>query len=261
MPKFNANIQFMFNEHDLLDRYDAAANAGFNGVEVQAPYSESVADIQARLDANGLKHVIINLAVGDPDSGLNNLPLLPNKQDLYKERVEQGVRYAAGLGCIGVNIGTGQLTDGMDAERAYATLIDNVRYTADALASEGVIAFIEPLNTRDNPGQLIATTTDGMRVINDAGQPNIQLQFDFYHTQIMEGDLIMRFRELLPHIGHAQFADNPGRHEPGTGEINYDAVFDAIDASGYDGWVGAEYHPSPAGSTLDSLGWFQPPSM
>lgn len=255
MLKINANIQFMFNEYELLDRYDAAARAGFKGIEVQAPYSESVADIKSRLDAHGLEHVIINMPVADPDTGLNNLPLLASKRDLYRERVELGVRYASGLGCVGVNTGTGQLPEGMEAAQAYDTFVENLRYTADALASEGVKAFVEPLNTRDNPGQLISTSADGMRAIKDAAHPNVELQYDFYHMQIMEGDLIETFNLLLPSIGHVQFADNPGRHEPGTGEINYDAVFAAVDASGYDGWVGAEYHPSVP--TEDSLEWFR----
>ena len=255
MPKINANIQFMFNEYGLLDRYDAAARAGFKGVEVQAPYSASIADIKAKLESNGLEHVIINMPVADPDTGLNNLPLLPDKRDLYRERVELGVKYASGLGCVGVNTGTGQLPDGMDAALAYETFIENLKYTADALASEGVKAFVEPLNTKDNPGQLTATSADGMKAIADAGHPNIELQYDFYHMQIMEGDLIATFTELLPSIGHVQFADNPGRHEPGTGEINYGAVFAAIDTSGYSGWVSAEYHPS--GVTEDSLDWFR----
>ena len=255
MLKINANIQFMFNEYELLDRYDAAAKAGFTGVEVQAPYSESVADIKARLESNGLEHVIINLPVADPDSGLNNLPLLPDKRDLYHDRVELGVEYAAGLGCVGVNVGTGQLPDGLDAGLAYETFIENLRYVADALGSEGVKAFVEPLNTRDNPGQLTATSADGMKAIADAGHPNVELQYDFYHMQIMEGDLIETFNRLLPSIGHVQFADNPGRHEPGTGEINYDAVFAAVKASNYSGWVGAEYHPSRR--TEDTLDWFR----
>lgn len=255
MLKVNANIQFMFNEHELLDRYDAAASAGFTGVEVQAPYSESVADIKARLESNGLEHVIINLPVADPDTGLNNLPLLPDKRDLYYERVELGVEYAAGLGCIGVNTGTGQLPKGMNPGLAYETFIENLRYVADALASAGVKAFLEPLNTKDNPGQMISTSADGMKAISDAGHPNIELQYDFYHMQIMEGDLIETFHSLIPSIGHVQFADNPGRHEPGTGEINYDAVFAAVDASDYNGWVGAEYHPSRR--TEDTLDWFR----
>lgn len=255
MLKVNANIQFMFNEYELLDRYDAAAKAGFTGVEVQAPYSESVADIKARLESNRLEHVIINLPVADPDTGLNNLPLLPDKRDLYRERVELGVEYAAGLGCVGVNVGTGQLPEGMDAGQAYETFVENLRYVADALDSEGVKAFVEPLNTKDNPGQLTSTSADGMKAIADAGHPNVELQYDFYHMQIMEGDLIETFNRLLPSIGHVQFADNPGRHEPGTGEINYEAVFAAVDASDYSGWVGAEYHPSRR--TEDTLDWFR----
>ena len=254
MPNINANIQFMFNEYELLDRYDAAARAGFQGVEIQAPYSESVEAIQDRLARNGLKHVIINLAVADPDTGLNNLPLNPDKIGLYQERVAQGVEYASGLGCLGVNTGVGPVPNGLDPQIAYRTYIDNLRYAATELGNVGVKALIEPINTRDQPGFLIHNSAQGMRAIADAAHPNVSLQYDFYHMQIMEGDLIETFRRLLPSIGHVQFADTPGRNEPGTGEINYANIFKMLDEVGYEGWAGAEYNPSKR--TQDTLGWF-----
>ncbi len=253
MPKINANIQFMFNEYELLDRYDAAARAGFNGVEIQAPYSEPIDAIQERLERNSLKHVIINLAVADPVTGLNNLPLNPEMVGLYQERVAQGVEYASGLGCIGVNTGIGPVPDDLAREVAYRTYIDNLRYAATELANVGVKALVEPINTRDQPGFLIHNSAQGMRAIADATHPNVFLQYDFYHMQIMEGDLIETFRRLLPSIGHVQFADTPGRNEPGTGEINYSNVFKMLDEVGYEGWAGAEY--SPSGRTEDSLDW------
>ena len=254
MPKINANIQFMFNEYELLDRYDAAARAGFEGVEIQAPYSESIEAIQERLERNNLKHVIINLAVADPVTGLNNLPLNPDLVDLYQERVAQGVDYAAGLGCIGVNTGVGPMPDGLDREVAYRTYIDNLRYAASELTNVGVKALVEPINTRDQPGFLIHNSTQGMQAIADAAHPNVFLQYDFYHMQIMEGDLIETFRRLVPSIGHVQFADTPGRNEPGTGEINYSNVFKMLDEVGYEAWAGAEYNPSRR--TEDTLDWF-----
>ena len=255
MPKINANIQFMFNEYELLDRYDAAARAGFKGVEVQAPYSEPVEAIQERLERNGLEHVIINLPVADPETGLNNLPLQPEKMGLYQEKVELGVEYAAGLGCVGVNTGVGPLPDGLDRDVAYRTYIDNLRFAADELGKVGVKAFIEPINTQDQPGFLISTSAAGIQAIDDAGHPNVMLQYDFYHMQIMEGRLAETFAELLPRIGHVQFADTPGRNEPGTGEINYGFIFRMMDEVGYEGWAGAEYYPSDR--TEDSLGWFE----
>ncbi len=254
MPKINANIQFMFNEYELLDRYDAAANAGFKGVEVQAPYSEPIDAILERLARNNLKHVIINLPVADPDTGQNNLPLQPDKVGLYQERVALGVEYASALGCIGVNTGVGPLPPDLDADVAYRTYIDNLRYAAAELQKVGVMALIEPINTRDQPGFLIHNSTQGMQAITDAAHENVFLQYDFYHMQIMEGDLIETFARLLPKIKHVQFADTPGRNEPGTGEINYPFIFHKLDELGYEGWAGAEYYPSA--STEESLSWF-----
>ena len=255
MPKINANIQFMFNEYELLDRYDAAARAGFKGVEIQAPYAHPVDAIQERLERHGLQHVIINLPVADPTTNQNNLPLQPDRIGLYQERVALGVEYASGLGCIGVNTGIGPLPDGVEPEVAYSTYIDNLRYAADELGKVGVKALIEPINTQDQPGFLISTSEQGMRAIADADHPNVALQYDFYHMQIMEGDLVTTFSKLLPSIGHVQFADTPGRNEPGTGEINYPFIFKMLDEVGYDGWAGAEYYPSTA-RTEDSLNWF-----
>ena len=254
MPKINANIQFMFNEYELLDRYDAAARAGFKGVEIQAPYSEPTEAIQERLERNNLKHVIINLPVTDPETGLGNLPLQSDKVGIYQERVALGVEYAAALGCIGVNTGIGPLPEGADSEIAYRTYIENLRYAADELAKVGVHALIEPINTQDQPGFLISTSAQGMQAIADANHPNVFLQYDFYHMQIMEGRLVETFAELLPSIKHVQFADTPGRNEPGTGEIHYPYIFQKLDELGYTGWAGAEYNPS--GRTEDSLDWF-----
>ena len=255
MPKINANIQFMFNEYELLDRYDAAARAGFRGVEVQAPYSEPIDAIQERLERNRLNHVIINLPVADPETGLNNIPLQPDKTGLYQERVALAVEYAAGLGCIGVNTGIGPLPQGADPDIAYRTFIDNLRHAASELEKVGVAALVEPINTRDQPGFLIHNSAQGMQAISDAAHPNVLLQYDFYHMQIMEGDLVETFAKLLPSIGHVQFADTPGRHEPGTGEINYPFIFRKLDELGYQGWAGAEYNPSAR--TEETLDWFK----
>ena len=255
MPKINANIQFMFNEYELLDRYDAAARAGFKGVEVQAPYSEPIGAIQERQERNQLKHIIINLPVTDPETGLNNLPLQPDKIDIYQERVALGIEYAVGLNCMGVNTGIGTLPEGDDREIAYRTYIDNLRYAASELGKVGISALVEPINTRDQPGFLIHSSAQAMNVIADVAHPNVLLQYDFYHMQIMEGDLVETFAKLMPNIGHVQFADSPGRNEPGSGEINYPFIFRKLDEFGYQGWAGAEYNPST--TTEKTLNWFK----
>ncbi|MDA1278595.1 MAG: TIM barrel protein [Chloroflexi bacterium] len=253
MPKLEANLQWMFNEYDLLDRYDAAALAGFKGVELQAPYSVTVEQIVERLERNHLKHVIINSPVSDPDTGKSNIALRPDRTDLYQERVALAVEYASGLGCVGVNIGVGPLPEGVDADDARATLISNMRHAAEQLDKVGVIALVEAINTRDQPGFFVNTTRQALSVIEEANHPNLAVQYDYYHMQIMEGDLAMTVKEHLPMIKHIQIADNPGRHEPGTGEINYDFLLRHLDEIGYDGWVGCEYGPSR--STEDTLGW------
>jgi hydroxypyruvate isomerase len=253
MPKLEANIQWMFNEYDLLDRYDAAARAGFKGVEVQAPYSARVEQIVERLERNNLKHVIINSPMTDPDTGIINVPLRSDRTDLYMERTAKAVEYSSGLGCIGVNIGCGEAPEGFEPEEIRATYVSNIRHAAEELGKVGVVALVEAINTRDRPGFFVNTTQQALSVIEEADHPNLAVLYDFYHMQIMEGDLALTVKENLAAIKHIQIADNPGRHEPGTGEINYNYLLNHLDEIGYDGWVGCEYGPS--GHTEQTLGW------
>ena len=253
MPRLEANLQFMFNELDVLDRYDAAAKAGFKGVELQSPYSIPAEQIVERLERNGLRHIIINMPMSDPDTGLNNVPLRPNRTDLYRERVASGVEYAKALGCIGVNVGVGPLPDGVSEDEARATLVANLKHVSAELENVGVKALVEAINTRDQPGFLIHTTAQARDLIAEVGHPNLSIQYDFYHMQIMEGDLAPTVRDNLDQITHIQLADTPGRHEPGTGEINFNFLLPHLDEIGYRGWVGCEY--TPLKGTLDGLGW------
>lgn len=253
MPRLEANLQFMFNELEVLDRYDAAASAGFKGVELQYPYEIPVEQIVERLERNGLQHIIINMPMSDPETGLLNVPLRPDRTDLYKERVAQGVEYATSLGCIGVNVGTGTIPEDVSEKEARATLITNLRYVATELESVGVKALIEAINTRDQPGFLIHTTAQTRDIIAEAGHANLFIQYDFYHMQIMEGDLALTVKNNLDLIAHIQLADTPGRNEPGTGEINYEFLLPYLDKIGYRGWVGCEY--KPRNGTLEGLGW------
>ncbi len=243
----------MFNELALLDRYDAAAEAGFKGVEIQSPYSVPAEQIVDRLERNGLRHIIINMPMSDPDTGLNNVPLQPDRTDLYRERIAQGVEYASALGCLGVNVGVGPLPDGVSDEEAWSTLVSNLKYAAAELEAVGVKGLIEAINTRDQPGFFIHTTAQTRSLIEEVGHGNLFIQYDFYHMQIMEGDLAPTVKENLDLIAHMQMADTPGRHEPGTGEINYDYLLPYLDEIGYRGWVGCEY--APLKGTREGLGW------
>ena len=252
MPKLEANLQWMFNEYDLIDRYDAAASSGFKGVELHAPYPLPIDQIVERLERNNLKHVIINSPVSDPDTGRNNIAIRPDRIDLYKERTAQAVDYASGLGCIGVNIGVGTVDD-IDPVEARETLIGNMRYAAEELEEIGVVALVEAINTRDQPGFFVNTTAQALSAIEEANHPNLALLYDFYHMQIMEGDLAQTVKETLSMIRHIQIADNPGRCEPGTGEINYKYLLPWLDEIGYEGWIGCEYGPSRG--TEETLEW------
>ncbi len=256
MPKLDANLQWMFTEYAVLDRYDAAAAAGFTGVELQAPYALPLNAIVARLEKNDLTHVIINLPNADPDSGEGNIGLNPARTDLFRERLQMAADYAAGLGCIGVNTGVGALPAGVDPDVAWRTLVDNLRLAADVLGAVGVKALVEAINTFDRPGFLVHTTVQAKRVITEVGHPNIGIQYDFYHMQMMEGNLARTVRDNLDHIWHMQLADTPGRHEPGTGEINYHYLLPYLDDIGYEGWVGCEY--GPLHGTEAGLGWATP---
>ncbi len=253
MPRLEANLQFMFNELSVLERYDAAAQAGFKGVELQNPYSIPAEQIVDRLERNDLRHIIINMPMTDPDTGQGNVPLRPDRTELYRERVAQGAEYAKALGCLGVNVGVGALPDGVSPEEARATLVSNLRYCAEELENVGVKGLIEAINTRDQPGFFIHTTAQARDLIEETGHGNLFIQYDFYHMQIMEGDLAPTVKENLDLIAHMQLADTPGRHEPGTGEINYNFLLPYLDEIGYRGWVGCEYYP--AGGTVEGLGW------
>lgn len=253
MPKLEANLQFMFNELDVLDRYDAAAAAGFRGVELQSPYSIPAEQIVERLERNDLTHVIINMPMNDPDTGKGNIPLRPDRTDLYRERVALGAEYAKALGCIGINVGVGPLPEGVSPEEARATLIANLNYCATELDKVSVKGLIEPINTRDQPGFFIHNTAQTRELIKETGHPNLFIQYDFYHMQIMEGDLAPTVKENLDMIAHMQLADTPGRNEPGTGEINYNFLLPYLDEVGYDGWIGCEYRPKAG--TVEGLGW------
>jgi hydroxypyruvate isomerase len=256
MPKLCANLTFMFNEVEFLDRFDAAAKAGFKGVEYLAPYVAPAAQIADLLSKAKLTQVLFNLPAGDWAAGERGMAVDPRRVGEFQDGVGKAVEYAKALGCKQVNCLAGIAPKDVTPEKMRDTLIANLRFAADRLAGEGIKLLVEPINTRDIPGFYMTHTQQAIDVIQAVGSSNLWLQYDIYHMQIMEGDLAMTIEKNLSRIGHLQLADNPGRHEPGTGEINYGFLLPRIDELGYQGWIGCEY--KPAADTNAGLGWIKP---
>lgn len=254
MPRFAANLTLLFNEVPFEDRFAAARTAGFRGVEYLFPYAWPEAMLAERLKDNELTQVLFNLPPGDWDAGERGIACLPGREQEFRAGVDDAIRYARALGCQRLNCLAGLRPVGADGQQVWDTLRANVAYAAGRLANEGITLCLEAINSKvDMPGFMLDTSAAVIRLMDEVGADNLRLQYDLYHMQIMEGDLIRTLRELMPRIGHIQFADNPGRHEPGTGEINFRSIFQALDQSGYDGWVSAEYRPKA--STGEGLGW------
>lgn len=253
MPKFAANLTMLFNEVGFLDRFAAARRAGFTGVEYLFPYDHDAAEIRGRLDEHGLTQVLHNLPAGNWGAGERGIACHPDRVAEFDDGVARAVQYAAALGCTQLNCLAGIAPAGLDPGRARAVFVGNLRGAARRLQDAGIRLLIEPINTRDIPGFFLRTTAQALEIIDEVGSDNLFLQYDVYHMQIMEGDLATTLQKNLARIAHVQIADNPGRHEPGTGEINYDFLFDFLDRIGYPGWVGCEYKPTAA--TEAGLGW------
>ncbi|GHE21620.1 hydroxypyruvate isomerase [Halomonas urumqiensis] len=253
MPKFAANLSMLFTEVDFLDRFKAAADAGFKGVEYLFPYDYPASDIKARLDEHGLTQVLHNLPAGDWGAGERGIACHPDRVEEFRAGVEQAIDYATTLGCRQVNCLAGIQPEGVSDDEARKTLVDNLRFAAEKLEAAGILLIAEPINTRDIPGFFLNRTEQALALFDEVGSNNLKLQYDIYHMQIMEGDLAPTIEKHFDRIAHVQLADNPGRHEPGTGEINYPFLFGHLDRLGYQGWIGCEY--KPAGSTQEGLGW------
>ncbi|WP_339800301.1 hydroxypyruvate isomerase [uncultured Marinobacter sp.] len=254
MPRFAANLTLLFTELPFMERFAAARAAGFDGVEYLFPYQWPADQLRDRLTAHGLTQVLFNLPPGNWPAGERGIACLPDRVAEFREGVTLARRYAGVLGCRRLNCLAGLRPDGVADQLLWDTLTDNLRWAAAQLAEDGIDLCLEAINSKvDMPGFLVDSSTGAMAVLDEVGASNLYLQYDIYHMQIMEGDLIRTLERLLPRIGHIQIADNPGRHEPGTGEINYPAVFHALDRMGYGGWVSAEYHP--LNGTSEGLGW------
>lgn len=255
MPKFAANLSMMFNEVPFLDRFAAARAAGFEAVEFLFPYEFAAADIARRLSDNGLANVLFNAPPGDWSAGERGMACLPERRAEFREGIKRALDYAAALGCPRLHVMAGLAPSGVARETLLATYAANLDFAAEECGKAGVKPVIEPINHRDIPAFFLNTTAEAKAIIEALGPERIGLQFDLYHCQITEGDVTRKARELLPYIAHMQVADTPGRNEPGTGEVRWGFVFDAIDAMGYRGWIGCEYRPK--GETLAGLGWWQ----
>jgi hydroxypyruvate isomerase len=255
MPKFSANLTMLFNEVDFLDRFEKAAKAGFKGVEYLFPYAWKKEQLVEKLGAHGLAQVLHNLPAGDWNKGERGIACLPGREKEFQDGVGKAIEYAKALKCPQVNCLAGLTPAGAPAEKVRQTLVANLRFAAAALEKEGIRLLVEALNDKDMPGFHLVRTADVLALIQEAGHPNLRVQYDVYHMQIMEGNLTKTVQANLDKIAHIQIADNPGRNEPGTGEINFANLFKAIDAAGYKGWIGCEY--KPAGKTEEGLGWLK----
>lgn len=255
MPKFAANLSMLFTELPFLDRFAAARAAGFGAVEYLFPYDHPKQQLAERLRANGLKQVLHNLPAGDWAAGERGIACHPGRIGEFRDGVARAIDYANALDCPQVNCLAGKLPPAVSGEAAHATLVENLRYAASALRAAGVRLLVEPINTYDIPGFFLSRTEQAIALIDEVGSDNLFLQYDIYHAQRTEGELAATLQRHLPRIAHVQVADNPGRNEPGTGEINYAYLFAHLDRIGYDGWVGCEY--KPAERTVAGLAWLQ----
>ena len=255
MPIFAANLTMLFTEAPFLERFELAARAGFEHVEFLFPYAFPAAELKARLEANSLKLVLHNLPAGDWDGGERGIACLPDRVDEFRTGVARAIEYARSLGVAQVNCLAGKVPLGATEEMLRRTFVANLRFAATELKRAGIRLLIEPINTFDIPGFFLNRTAQALAIIDEVGSDNLFVQFDLYHSQRMEGELSGTLSKHLTRIAHVQLADNPGRNEPGTGEINYPFLFAHLDRLGYKGFVGCEY--KPAGATQAGLGWMQ----
>jgi len=247
-----ANLSMMFNEVPFLDRFEAAARAGFKGVEFLFPFEYEAAELRARLDANGLEQVLFNAPPGQWADGERGTASLPGRQAEFRDGVKRALDYAQVLGNKLVHVMAG-IPAGVPPVTAAAVYAANLAWAAELAHAAGIKLVIEPINHRDMPGFHLNTMAQGAAVIDAVGRDRLGLQFDLYHCQVTEGDVVKRIEAFMPVIAHMQVADVPDRHEPGTGELGWEFIFRRIQSLGYDGWIGCEYRP--AGETSAGLGW------
>ena len=254
MPKFAANLSMMFNEIPFLERFAAAADAGFTGVEYLFPYEFPAELIAAELRENALENVLFNLPPGDWALGERGTTCLPGREQEFRVGVATAIRYAKELNATRLHAMAGIVPQGVSLADAKTTYVANLTFAAEELAKNGISLLIEAINTRDMPGFFLNTQAQAYDILQEVDATNLMLQMDLYHMQIMEGDLAVKLSKYAPQCGHVQVAGVPKRNEPDTGEVHYAFLYDHLDAIGYTGWIGCEYRP--AGNTVDGLSWF-----
>ena len=256
MPRFAANLTLLYQEVPFLDRFREAANDGFRGVEFLFPYDYPAQDVRARLDDAGLTQVLFNTPAGDWAGGERGLAALPGREAQFRDGIERALDYADALGCRQLHVMAGCPDASASPERCHAVYLENLAYATGQAAAHGITVLIEPINPRDFPRYFLTRQDQAHAIRQAVGASHLKVQFDAYHCQIVEGDLAVKLRQHIDHIGHVQVAGVPARHEPDTGEVNYPFLFRLLDELGYAGWVGCEYRPQ--GATRAGLGWLKP---
>ncbi|KKB08110.1 hydroxypyruvate isomerase [Devosia chinhatensis] len=254
MPRFSANLSMLYTDLPFMERFAAAANDGFEAIEYVGAYDQDRQAVAALLQQHNLTQALFNLPAGDWGAGERGIACHPDRVEEFRQGVETAIAYAQATACMQINCLAGIAPASHDRAALEQVLIDNLAYAAPRLAEAGIKLLLEPINPRDIPGFLVNSTDDFERIAEAVGHDNVHLQYDFYHMQVVQGDLLPTFERLQSRIAHVQIADHPGRNEPGTGEINYRNICKALDEAGYDGWVGAEY--KPLAGTSAGLGWF-----
>ncbi|MCD6680666.1 MAG: hydroxypyruvate isomerase family protein [Burkholderiaceae bacterium] len=255
MPKFAANLSWLYTELPFFDRFEAAARDGFRAVEFLFPYEHSAVEIRSALLANGLEQVLFNAAAGETRAGERGLASLPDRVDAFRASIDQALDYASVLGCTRLHLMAGVVRDDVPRAGQRATYVDNLRWACRRLASSGITALIEPINRRDVPGYFLTTQADAHAIVSEVAEPNLKVQMDLYHCQVVEGDVSTKIRRHIADVGHVQIAGVPERAEPDVGELHYPYLFALLDELGYDGWVGCEYRPR--NGTRSGLGWLR----
>lgn len=255
MLKFAPNLSTMFTEVPFLERFEKAKQAGFQYVEFQFPYAHSSDEVKKQLENHGLKVVLFNLPPGNWEAGDRGLAIFSDRQDEFRQSVKQALQYAQDFACTKMHCMAGILPEDIDRTSALQVFKENLRYAADQFGEHGITVLLEPINPYDMPNYFLSSVELAIEILDELALPNVKLQFDFYHMQRIQGELINTFKTYKDRIGHVQIADNPGRHEPGTGEINYDNIFRMLAEERYDGFIGLEYIPKD--NSENSLSWLR----